>query len=209
MEGFLEFLRKKCPGITFPNEITKDNINMTITSIIFEYSFLQLAIKFEYFEAVRHLIELGARFTSVCATQISSVEIASKLIDCGIDLTYCGFEYYITDISWTSLGYFVLDNGLNFSNDCIYYYLDGRVEKFKQYYDTQVLPRISSCRKALLALLWSCKHGSSHGKGPFGALRNMMIQMATQVWCMRGGEGCGPRGHLWRCEGSWLDQTLV
>lgn len=54
--------------------------------------------------------------------------------------------------------------------------------------------RVSECRQALLALLRVCNQSSS----PFGAaLRCVMIQMATQVWRMKGGDGCGARGHKW------------
>lgn len=69
--------------------------------------------------------------------------------------------------------------------------------------------RVQECRKALLTLLRACTESSSYSKGPFGggaafgggagfaALRDMMIQMTYQVWRIRGGEGCGPRGHKW------------
>lgn len=69
--------------------------------------------------------------------------------------------------------------------------------------------RVQECRKALLALLWCCGGDLSLTKGPFGggagfagraafgALRGIIVQMTIQVWRLRGGEGCGPRGHKW------------
>lgn len=68
--------------------------------------------------------------------------------------------------------------------------------------------RIAECRRALLALLSACDTSKLHNRGPFGggagfaALRGIMIQIASQAWAMRGGEGCGPRGHLWCGKGS-------
>lgn len=59
-----------------------------------------------------------------------------------------------------------------------------------QYHST-VQRRISSCRNSLLALLRLCNVSS------FRALREMILQITFQVWAMRGGEGCGARGHGW------------
>lgn len=63
---------------------------------------------------------------------------------------------------------------------------------------------IAECRRALLALLSACNASKLHNrggfapKGAFGALRGIMIQIASQAWAMRGGEGCGARAHKWK-----------
>lgn len=69
-------------------------------------------------------------------------------------------------------------------------------EHAKDYNDI-VQKRISSCRKTLLALLSACNASKLHNGAAFGGLKDIMIQMASQAWAMRGGEGCGARGHLW------------
>lgn len=71
--------------------------------------------------------------------------------------------------------------------------------------------RIAECRNSLLALLSACDTSKLHNRGPFGggagfaALRGIMIQIASQAWAMRGGEGCGARAHLWWCEGAQME----
>lgn len=60
-----------------------------------------------------------------------------------------------------------------------------------KHYNDIVQKRIFLCRKTLLALLSACKQSL------FRPLRDGMIQLASQAWAMRGGEGVGPRGHLW------------
>lgn len=57
--------------------------------------------------------------------------------------------------------------------------------------------RVSLCRKALLALLCACNVSLFPMGRAFGALNGIISQMTSQVWRMRGGEGCGPRAHLW------------
>lgn len=72
-------------------------------------------------------------------------------------------------------------------------------------FDATLKKRVQECRKALLALLWCCKCSNLRrqrplwggaafgGRAGFAAVRGVIFQMATQVWRLKGGEGCGPR----------------
>lgn len=72
--------------------------------------------------------------------------------------------------------------------------IDVTWERAKSY-SAIVQKRIFSCRQSLLALLSACTASKLHNrggfapKGAFGALKDVMIQMASQSWAMRGGEG--------------------
>ena len=60
---------------------------------------------------------------------------------------------------------------------------------FKEY-NTLLLRRVATSRKALSALLWCSKNA-------FIPLRGIILQLARAAWAQRGGEGCGARGALW------------
>lgn len=47
--------------------------------------------------------------------------------------------------------------------------------------------RVGECRKALLTILYVCTRGAFRPTG------EILLCAARQVWCMKGGEGCGPR----------------
>lgn len=203
MEGFLQRLKLQYNNIKFPNSITNENVNLVLWEDRKLHTFFELAIRHSEYKLFPILISLGALFTGCCMSSISSVRVAKALFKYGIDLTKYDVGFFVGPFYTHKLGFFLIDMG------CLKPYYNFRthhketLKRLVHYYNNQVLPRISSCRQSLLALLWCCTQRSSHGKGPFGggagfaALSNMMIQMATQVWCMRGGDGCGPRGHLW------------
>lgn len=51
--------------------------------------------------------------------------------------------------------------------------------------------RVQECKKCMLAMIHACNVSD------FRALREILLYAARQVWRLRGGEGCGPRGHQW------------
>lgn len=217
LEGFLAILKERhnpnWGSCQIPNVVTKENVNESCGSWFGNRTLLELAL--DYIETkqtiIPFLINLGANITPNC---ILNKDYGPVFLDLGMNpnIPYSTdspemmsvFETHILFMKNISLGNMLIDYGGKPTGGWAhfkvqYFGLLGRGDKVISYQAYSLLSdrRVQECRKSLLALLSACTNSSSHTKGPFGALRGVMIQIASQVWAMRGGEGCGPRGHTW------------
>lgn len=215
LEGFLKHLKRAynpiwgpCP---IPNVVTRENVNQSYESIYENRTLLELAVDdfYTFKNVIPILLSLGATIKCSC---LLDKDAATYFLDLGANpnmpfnssmTPFNLFETYVLFATDISLGNILIDYGgkptggwsrfISQNQQAIF---STRIINYGRY---AILSnrRVDECRKALLALLRICDNNSSYTKGPFGALRGVMIQMASQVWAMRGGEGCGARGHKW------------
>jgi hypothetical protein len=201
LEGFLESLRQQhhprwgpCP---FPDVVTEENVNRKYG---FEYEFktlLELAV-YRFANAkekiIPSLLNIGAKIPVQCFLY---VRVMKYFLELGIDPNHIttpdGYScldtlaLYSDPISTVKAQY-LMDYGARPNRE---WNLRTNHGYFLYEYFQLVNRRASSCRQALLALIRTCK------RSKFPALRGIVLCFAKQVWAMRGGEGCGARGHLW------------
>lgn len=150
----------------------------------------------------------------------ANIRLVKALIEYGVDIekritrrNLTPLHYAVTFSSYTCV-YYLLDAGANVNvvaNDgcdilsnardkrIIELLIDAGVnvqpgqiiDRYPHEYYALVQKRISSCRQSLLTMMHACTISR------FRPLVEMLLSAARQSWVMRGGEGCGPRGHHW------------
>jgi hypothetical protein len=172
-----------------PDEITRENVNTTLRYTDgYETTILELACRYDKYiekceEFLSTLLSLGAVITYNCFIDPPRYKF---LLEAGADPNIC-------DPAGSSL----IRNCLKTSKyDLCRLFIDygAKSPEKKGYFPTYASisnHRVFQCRKALLALIRTCK------RSKFPALRGIMLCLAKQVWRLRGGDGCGARGHKW------------
>lgn len=204
MEGFIKYLKSNF--INCPDEITIDNVHIKLCSAHHNLtsSFLKESLKGCYLEITKWLLTLQPSVGYFEIVSCLNLDYLKLLLEANVDLNgsaMIGMNHVMNFFNGhhQKIKFFemLVDYGSNT------FYMDISHTKEHYEYAAIVKRRVSECRKAILALLRCCMASSSYKKagraafGPFGSLRDVMIQMATQVWGLRGGEGVGPRGHVW------------
>lgn len=89
------------------------------------------------------------------------------------------------------LVYFLIDYGIKQTNDC--FWDDENSTEFNNYISTQIVPRTTASRKALVALMILRKEAF------FRASRDVVVTVAREMWAQKGpaDKCCGPRSALW------------
>lgn len=196
LEVFLKKAKITCPN--FPDVVTKENVNIPYHKI----SILDSALLYGNTEVASVLIQMGAKVQSKSILRLCNYKFLEPILEMGIVTPDQTRECYQSNSPGGDRCILFVDYGIPAPRSWAYYVRlesTGRLER----YTTLSEARVQECRKALLALLRCCNQSSSHikggfaGRAAFGALRSMMIQIATQVWRLKGGEGVGPRAHGW------------
>lgn len=188
LKSWLNKLKAEFVLYLFPEEITRENVNNNIPHhSCYKITILALACAFdkrveECEEFLSALLSLGAVITHDCFVDSRRYKF---LLEAGADPNVCDATkrpliIHCIATSQYDLCRLLIDYGANSPERGGYFPTYASISNH----------RVSECRQALLALLRACNQSSS-------PLRGMMIQIATQVWRMKGGDGCGARGHNW------------
>lgn len=191
MEGFLKHLNTLYTRV--PKVITKENINVPLSGII---TILREALWTGDENVILELLSLKPLIYYEELFQCDNPRELELLLDAGASPNCGDYEeprYFIVNsfksISTPWFFNLLLDYGVNL------HVIDTDIhDKPNLEYLSLVSSRISSSRKALAALIMSCK------AGPFRASRDILFVVAKEMWCMKDPNGCGPRAKLWKKE---------
>jgi hypothetical protein len=194
MEVFLRYIKRK--HINCPDVITRDNVNMKLYSDLFEgdedpegWTFLEEAVYIHDTETTSWLLNLNATISYFELSNCQVPSLLNLLLEAGGNPNCYNGEFIINDRRRLRYHWFcemLIDYGSDTSNMVISH-LRGSFD-----YVNLSNHRVQVCRQTLLGLIRVCK-GSKYLRG----LRGVILEIAKQVWAMRGGEGCGPRGKRW------------
>lgn len=170
-------------------EITKENVNNTFNSSgrrIIDYAVIYEDLYESY---IPWLLLLGATVnaTTLYSTHQNHVKF---VLEAGLDVTTVSIERAAVHFHEYNL-YLLINWGVKLPSKFIHFPYNAPGPVALKEYASLSNARVQECRKALLALLRICN------QSVFRPLRDGMIQMATQVWRFKGGEGVGPRSHKW------------
>lgn len=180
-------------GFDIPEIITKDNINIplkegtTLINRAFEFGNLSIILYFK---------SLGAKLNAFSAYNICNIEGATAFFEMGGE-KYGEFPFaFMVMRDKKELVYYLIDYGINTSNRFVNSV--GHFE-FNNYISTQIVPRVSNSRKALVALIICCKQRTHQGTLVFGAVRDVLFALAREMWAQKGpaDKCCGPRSTRW------------
>ena len=202
LEGWIKHL-KQTLGSNVPDVVTKENVNELIQLQDHDRrTLLQMAVNSSYTNKrmISQLVELGAIIT--CDLLFSS-SLRRYFLEMGADVNQicpsglCVLDYVIVGANLRE-GMDLIDYGAKPKDPYLYYLVDDFDPRTKdraiKLHEYSLLSDKHGqvCRKALLTLIRVCK-GSKSLRG----LKDVILEIAKQVWRLRGGEGVGPRGHLW------------
>jgi hypothetical protein len=207
IQGFLaKFYPSKFQN--YPIQFTKDNINEQVYFAHRDsnWTVLECVIQFDsdYTDIVREILELGGTITQLSVLK-AHPQYYKLLLEFGLDANYLVHDKPKTCLLQQALNEYakfedmscLIDYGAKIPNRwerIINAPLLRQVEKYALLSNH----RASSCRQALLALIRVCKHSRLRpAQRPLWGLRGVILEIAKQVWRMRGGEGCGARAHNW------------
>jgi hypothetical protein len=185
MEDFFNAIRSFYPNV--PAKITSENVNTTFDNI----NILDYAINKNLQHIVLELLKFNPRIGYYNLTACRRVEMLKILLEYDPDASNCidpRTTDHILDSYFAAdpvISEMLLDYGSNY-----YWIRNGTLYRNNDYI-LLVKHRISSCRQALLALIRVCR------RSKLRPLRGVILEIATQAWAMRGGEGCGARAHKW------------
>lgn len=184
-----------------PKVITSENINNPIrgsTSLFSAPTVLTIAVQGNYKATVIELLKLKPDITYETLVCCNNYDMLNLLLDYDPEAIHYSSILDCESIinSWLACDCFwffkcLVDYGMPM------WALHSKHRDDEKAYISLVKCRIDMCRKSMLTLLWCCNSELFPPKRAFGALKGIIVQMTTQAWVMRGGEGCGARGHLW------------
>lgn len=188
IEGFLEELRDDY--FETPTVVTKENVNTPLywRESKHRWTLLYLSISRNYIDVVQRLLMIGAEITgNDLGIAWDNIEILRILFEAGANPALLG-KIQCGSSKCCKL---VLDYGGKLSSPHI-------KEKWKDIHDYNLLvsSHVASSRKALAALIISCKRG-------LFPLRDVGVAFAREMWVQRGPSGCGPRRALWARAYEW------
>lgn len=191
IEGFLEELRKN--NLNVPSIVTNENVNSPIYNDLdgLHWTLLEFAVYERNIDVVPILLFLGAQVT-IDALNIARAyginDIFIPLINVYGDIDYLVYLYKDNPIFCEGL----LDDGCTLSI-C-------EKEKCPRLHEYQllVLSRVTSSRKALVALIICSKMRNHQGTLVFGSIRDVLFVVAREMWVQKGPGGCGPRSTGWK-----------
>lgn len=171
-------------------EITKENVNNTFRGSgkrIIDYAVVYDDLYEKY---IPWLLSLGA---TVNATTLYTADQnhVKFILEEGLDVRTVCFETAVTHFQKEDNIFLLVDWGVTVPSKFIIFDNDLEGPNELRAYASLSNARVQECRKYLLALLWYCKLSNLH------PLWGVILQMATQVWRLKGSEGVGPRGHEW------------
>lgn len=183
--------------INCPNEITKDNVNMRLhishepEEEIDGWTFLEEAVYICDYNMVERILALHPCISYTEVVAANDVVPLSMMLEAGANSNcLCKYdgEHIINHGKSMRYKWFfklLVDYGANTFNMALAHP--------KKHFDYAKLSerRVAECREVLLTIFYVCSVSK------FRALREILLCAARQIWCIKGGDGVGSRGHGW------------